>query len=369
MKAIHRDLMPRRVLQATAALLAGLMFIAPFGAQAQDEFPKITPELYDGLNKSMDTTWPHDPAVPDLPSMPVTDDPGANPNAFLWTHFKDNVYPPKVVGVPTARTRIVTEDDPLEVDVYWSMRSPYSYLALNRLVWLNSNYNVNVNIRPVLPVAVRSTKGGSGKAGGLFGLAYKVPDAAWDSERQGKYLGVPFNFPVPDPIWQVWQPDSENWLFTHPPEKQPYVFWVTRLACYAAQQGKSIDYVNQVSYLIWSGVVSPTTEVGSADPAKGHWPNYVKEYFNRIDGLDYDEAIAYIRKNPEEIDQCWIDNAEGMARTGHGGVPLMVYQDEPFFGGDRFDQFVFRLQQSGLTRRPAPRAPFATKPLRWPAGM
>jgi hypothetical protein len=58
-----------------------------------------------------------------------------------------------------------------------------------------------------------------------------------------------------------------------------------------------------------------------------------------------------------------------MARTGHGGVPLMVFQNEPFFGGDRFDQFVWRLTQSGLTRRPEPHAPFTTKPLRWPAGL
>ena len=68
----------------------------------------------------------------------------------------------------------MTETDPIEVDVYWSMRSPYSYLALNRLVWLNSNYNVKMNIRPVLPVAVRSTKGGKGKAGGLFGIGVLV---------------------------------------------------------------------------------------------------------------------------------------------------------------------------------------------------
>ena len=358
------------------ALLAGCLVMTSFGAQAEDAFPKITPELYDKLNASLDTTWPHDPAVPDLPPMPVTDDPGMNQNAFLWTHFKDNVYAPRVVGVPTARTRIVTEDDPIEVDVYWSMRSPYSYLALNRLVWLNSNYNVNVNIRPVLPVAVRSTKGGSGKAGGLFSITYKVPDSVWDAERQGKFLGTPFNFPVPDPIWQVWNPKGEvpgpeNWLFTHPPEKQPYIFWLTRLACYAQLQGKAIDFVNQVSYLIWSGVVNPTNPNAAKDPAKGHWPNYVKEYMNRVDGLDHKKAIKYIRKNPKEIDQCWIDNAEGMARTGHGGVPLMVIegQDEPFFGGDRFDQFVWRLRQNGLTRRPAPRAPFTTPPLRWPAGQ
>ena len=355
-------------------LLAGCLVMISFGAQAQ-EFPKLTPELYDELNKSLDTTWPHDPAVPDLPPMPVTDDPQMNQDAFLWTHFDDNVYPPRVEGVPAPRTRIVTESDPIEVDVFWSMRSPYSYLVLNRLVWLNSNYNVNVNIRPVLPVAVRSTKGGSGKAGGLFGLPYKVPDTVWDARRQGKFLGVPFNFPVPDPIWQVWNPGSEvpgpeNWLFTHPPEKQPYIFWLTRLACYAERQGKALEFVNQVSYLIWSGVVHPDNPGAADDPAKGHWPNYVKEYMNRVDGLHYKKAIKYIRKNPEEIDQCWIDNAEGMARTGHGGVPLMVIegQDEPFFGGDRFDQFVWRLRQNGLTRRPAPRAPSTTPPLRWPAG-
>ena len=357
-------------------ILTAILFFAPFAVQAEDAFPKITPELYDRLNSvesAMEMDWPHDPAVPDLPPMPVTDDPVMNPDAFLWTRFDDNVYEPRVEGIPTLRTRKVTDSDPLEVDVYWSMRSPYSYLALNRLVWLNSNYNVNVNIRPVLPVAVRSTKGGSGKAGGLFGLPYKVPDTVWDAPRQGRYLGVPFNFPVPDPVWQVWNPKSEvpgpeNWLFTHPPEKQPYIFWLTRLACYASLQGKAIDFVNQVSFLIWSGVVHPDNPEAADDYAKGHWPNYVKEYMNRVDGLDHDTAIEYIRKNPEEVDQCWIDNAEGMARTGHGGVPLMVIHDEPFFGGDRFDQFVYRLRQNGLTRRHEPRPPFTTPPLRWPAG-
>ena len=179
---------------------------------------------------------------------------------------------------------------------------------------------------------------------------------------------------MPDPIRQIWNPGDkvpgpDNWLSTVPPEKQAYVFWITRLACYAESKGKAIEFANQVSYLIWSGVVHPTTPEAAEDYTKGHWPNFVKEYTNRVDGLDYDEAIAYIKENPEEIDQIWIDNAEGMAETGHGGVPLMVINGEPFFGGDRFDQMLFRLQQNGLTKRPKPRAPFATKPLRWPAGL
>ena len=85
------------------AVVAVLLLVVPF-ATAQDSFPKITPELYDELNANLDTTWPHDPAVPDLPPMPVTDDPAMNPDAFLWTRFDDNVYPPRVKGVPTPRT-------------------------------------------------------------------------------------------------------------------------------------------------------------------------------------------------------------------------------------------------------------------------
>jgi hypothetical protein len=74
-------------------------------------------------------------------------------------------------------TAIVTPENPLKAQVYWSMRSPYSYLAMHRLLWSYSNYNVDLTIRFVLPVAVRSTKGGKGRAGGLFGISYKLPDA------------------------------------------------------------------------------------------------------------------------------------------------------------------------------------------------
>ena len=54
--------------------------------------------------------------------------------------------------------------------------------------------------------------------------------------------------------------------------------------------------------------------------------------------------------------------------TGQGGVPTMSWNGEPFFGQDRFDLFYWRLRESGLTRRWEPRAPFTTKPLRWPVG-
>ncbi|HEX2594369.1 MAG TPA: hypothetical protein VHL34_22895, partial [Rhizomicrobium sp.] len=42
------------------------------------------------------------------------------------------------------------------VDVYWSFRSPYSYLATPRLAQMETEYDLTVNVRPVYPLAVRS---------------------------------------------------------------------------------------------------------------------------------------------------------------------------------------------------------------------
>lgn len=321
-----------------------------------DPFP-LTHDYYESHLRDHEATWPTDPAVPDLPPLPSTDDPGLDPEAFLTTHYTNTLYPPKVAGPPAPLEDLVNGENELEVNVCWSMRSPYSYLSMSRLTWLHSNYNVNLTIRFLMPVAVRSTKGGEGKAGGLFGISYKVPDLMWDTVRQGKYLGIPFRYAVPDPIWQnLYPPHEEDYQYVHGPTKQPYVSWITRLGNYAELRGKSVDYINQISHIIWSGEVD-------------HWPDHVKERFNRIDGLDYDEAIESIRSNPDEVDARWLENQKLMAHTGHGGVPLMIFQNEPFFGGDRFDQFVWRLTQSGLTRRAEPRPPFTTKPLRWPNGI
>ena len=329
-----------------------LLFVA-FGAQAKGPL-LITPELRDSLN-GPDATWPDDPAVPDLPPLPTTDDPPPPSDNWINAHYWDGLHAPKE-AMPSLRprTRPVTSEDPLEVDVIYSMRSPYSYLATQRLVWLNSNYNVDVNIRMVLPEAVRMTKGGSGKAGGAFARFYFVPYVMWDGVMNARYLGVPYKYPTPDPIYQdIWPVGGEHFLFVHPPEEQPYISWLVRLACYAQLKGKSIDYINEMATLIWGDQVP-------------HWPAHVKERFNRIEGLDYDKAIKYIQKNPKEIDAIWLGNAIAQHQAGHGGVPLMIINGEPFFGGDRFDQFFSRLGENGLTKRQVPRAPFAMKPKTWP---
>jgi 2-hydroxychromene-2-carboxylate isomerase len=318
---------------------------------------KVTIDFIDN-NTGADATWFDDPNVPKLPPIPTTDEAAPPADNFLATHYWDGLHPPQE-GLPTPRqsTEPVNEENPLKADVVWSMRSPYSYLALQRLTYLHSNYCVDIHVRVALPIAVRSTTGGSGSAGGVFALWYKLQNTMWDTVRTARYEGVPFKWASPDPIWQTIHPvHGDGWEYVHPPEKQAYIFWIVRLGNYCEMMGKSIEYVNQVSSLIWG------------DHAE-HWPDHVKERFNRIDGLDYDTAIKFIQDNPDKVDQYWQDNSVFQAQAGHGGVPLMVYDGEPFFGQDRFYQFYSRLRDNGLTRRQESRAPFVTKPVTWPDNL
>jgi 2-hydroxychromene-2-carboxylate isomerase len=43
----------------------------------------------------------------------------------------------------------------LSVDLFFSYRSPYSYLALPKTMKMAADYDVTVNLRPVYPLAVR----------------------------------------------------------------------------------------------------------------------------------------------------------------------------------------------------------------------
>ena len=78
------------------------------------------------------------------------------------------------------------------VDVYWSFRSPYSYLVTPDLLKLKQDLNVDVNLRVVLPIAVRSKSA-------LFDPSNMKPVMyiLMDSFRRAEFLGLPFAFPNP----------------------------------------------------------------------------------------------------------------------------------------------------------------------------
>ena len=44
----------------------------------------------------------------------------------------------------------------LSIDVFWSFRSPWSYLATPRLAEWQRRYQLEVRLRPVYPIAIRT---------------------------------------------------------------------------------------------------------------------------------------------------------------------------------------------------------------------
>lgn len=68
-------------------------------------------------------------------------------------------------------------------------------------------------------------------------------------------------------------------------------------------------------------------------------------------GLDLAELDREITADPARYDAVIEENQRALESAGHWGVPTTVFQGEPFFGQDRLDLLVWRLEQHGLTRR------------------
>lgn len=212
------------------------------------------------------------------------------------------------------------------IDVYWSFRSPYSYLATPDLLRLREDYDVEVNLRVVFPIAVRSKKA-------LFDPSNLKPVKyiIMDSIRRGQFLGLPMSMPRPDPIVQ----NMETFELA---EEQPYIFRLSQLGVEAQRQGKGIDFAANVSRLIFGG----TENWDQGD----HLTKAASDA-----GLNLAEMEAAVVKGNhlEEVEA----NHAALDAAGHWGVPTMVLRGEPFFGQDRIDTLRWRLDKYGLGKSDA----------------
>ena len=214
----------------------------------------------------------------------------------------------------------------LDVDVFWSFRSPYSYLATPRLVQLAAEYEVDVRVRIVLPIAVRIP--------GFFDTVNPLwpPYLMRDTMRIAQHESLPYGWPRPDPIVQ-------DFATRKVATEQPYIYRLSRLGVAAAERGRGLPFIAEVSRIIWGGDVEGWHE-GShlADAAKRA-------------GLDLATLDAAIVADAPRYDAVVAENQRALEAAGHWGVPTMVFEGEPFFGQDRIDLLVWRLRQHGLRRR------------------
>jgi len=214
----------------------------------------------------------------------------------------------------------------LSVDLFFSFRSPYSYLALPKTSKLVDDYDVTVNLRPVYPLAVR-VPGFFKKTNPQF-ARYVV----FDSSRVAKYQNIPFRFPRPDPIIQ-------DMATLEVAEHQPYIHRLTRLGAMAQLEGRSLVFVEALARVLWDGSVNGWNEGDHLASAAA------KAGFN-LAAMD-----AAISADPDRYEKVISGNESDHAASGHWGVPTFVFEKEPFFGQDRIDLLIWRMQGKGLTRR------------------
>ncbi|MGY4475401.1 DsbA family protein [Bradyrhizobium sp. USDA 3364] len=216
----------------------------------------------------------------------------------------------------------------LSVDLFFSFRSPYSYLALPKTLQMVSDYDVAVNLRPVYPLAVR-VPGFFKKTNPQF-ARYVV----LDSSRVAQHENIPFRFPRPDPIVQ-------DMTTLDVAEHQPYIHRLTRLGAAAQLDGRSLAFTSAISRVLWDGSVKGWNEgdhlARAADAA----------------GFDLAAMDTAVAADPDRYEAVIKDNQDVHAASGHWGVPTFVFAGEPFFGQDRIDLLIWRMESKGLARRGA----------------
>ncbi len=213
----------------------------------------------------------------------------------------------------------------LTYDLFWSFRSPYSYMVVPRLLALERDFEVTCRVRPVYPLAVRTPE------------FFDSLDPLWfsyflvDIHREAAFRDLPFRWPRPDPVARG--PDGRY------AKDQPTIRRLTHLGVAAAERVRGLEFLREASHVIWSGEVDGWNE-------GDHLASAAKRA-----GLDPAELAAAVDAAPERYAAIVEENQGAQRAGGHYGVPTMVFGGEPFFGQDRFDQMKWRMQAAGLQAR------------------
>ena len=215
----------------------------------------------------------------------------------------------------------------MKIDLYFSYRSPYSYLILPRMLKLKEKYDIEINFKVVYPIAIRMPEWFEGKNFFTFFFFKMI-----DMRLQAKKLGIPFTSKLkPDPIRQ-------NIMTGKISSHQPYIFDICHLGQMAQIKGVGMEFAFEVSSLIFGGVENWNTDENLSEAAK------------KV-GLDLNQLRESVNVHEEEIIEQIKQNQVDQLNAGHHGVPLTVIGDKHFFGQDQFDKIMETLKENGLKER------------------
>jgi 2-hydroxychromene-2-carboxylate isomerase len=213
----------------------------------------------------------------------------------------------------------------LRADLYFSFRSPYSYLALPKWRLIVRDYDLTIDLKPVYPLAIRQPDFFERNHPNWLGYTIR------DVMRVAQHDGIAFGPPWPDPIVQ-------NIATREIAAEQPYIRRLVRTGQAAARRGRGFAYADEVAQLVWGGAVD------------WHLGDHLAGAAGRA-GLDMAELDAEAERDADALDVDVAANQAALEAAGHWGVPTLVFNGEPFFGQDRIDLALWRMKQAGLERR------------------
>lgn len=192
------------------------------------------------------------------------------------------------------------------VRLFFSFRSPYSYLGAPRIFSLPEKYDIDLEWHGVPPMVNRGVPLSPAKA------MYILRDA----QRVAKRLGMPFQFPNPDPL--------------------EHAHALLRGAEYANDKGRVAPWVVGLARAIWGD-------------QRDYTDGSVMREITESAGLDLEGILAAI-KGSEEYDIRIEANVDLLEEVGHWGVPTMEADGNLFWGQDRIDYLEEYLDEQGCKR-------------------
>lgn len=176
--------------------------------------------------------------------------------------------------------------------MYWSLRSPYSYLAIVRAMQLAKYYKTQLIIKPVLPMVMRR----------MLVPKDKTSYIARDAKRESLLYGIEFGR-ISDPLgagvercYSVYQ--------------------------YALSKGKGNELLQAWATSVWSQGIDSATDSG------------VKKIIEKVD-LPWDQVKPLLGNSQWRV---WAqENLAELYGQNLWGVPSMIYGECKAFGQDRID--------------------------------
>lgn len=176
------------------------------------------------------------------------------------------------------------------LEVFYSIRSPYSYLSLPRIYKIADSFGIELKLRPVLPMVMR----------GMKVPRLKILYIAADTLREARRLCIPFGN-IADPLGL----GVERALAVYQ---------------YAESEKRGREFLLNVGIAVWSEAIDIATDVGMrkvTDRTGLFWPDIVTA-MNNDDWRDPIEA-----------------NRGSMMDSGSWGVPTLRMGEFVVWGQDR----------------------------------